>query len=228
MIKINLLPLDKRKTERTPLKGVGLMIADAAIAAVVIILIVIHVIWNSQLTTDIEAKKKTIASLANDVKEHDKLVAEVRQLTNEKNDLDKVVATRPFFWSEVIDGIWDVVAKHKRVWLDDIQQADGKMMDSKLKALDPNTPISGSRHGVLLKCHVGGVDVRALTAFRRELREHPTLSRYFPVVNFDVSYRKADQKEFAEKFSLDFEVFLANTGQTSENTSPATAVRRAP
>ncbi|HEU4339159.1 MAG TPA: hypothetical protein VFS19_03750 [Planctomycetota bacterium] len=228
MIKINLLPLDKRKTERTPLKGVGLMIADAAILGVVVILVVIHIIWNGNLKAQIEANKKTIDSLAADVKEHDKLVAEVRQLTNEKNDLDKVTAARPFIWSEVIDGIWDCVAKHKRVWLDDIQQADGKMMDSKLKALDSNTPITGSKHGVLLKCHVGGVDVRALTAFRRELREHHTLSRYFPVVNFDVSYRKADQKEFAEKFSLDFEVFLVNTGQTTENTSPATAGRRAP
>jgi len=228
MIKINLLPLDKRKTERTPLKGVGLMIADAAIGAVVVILIVIHIIWNGNLAAEIEAKKKTVASLANDVKEHDKLVAEVTQKKNEMNDLDKVTAARPFIWSEVIDGIWDAVAKHKRVWLDDIQQADGKMMDSKLKTLDPNTPITGSRHGVLLKCHVGGIDVRALTAFRRELREHPTLARYFPVVNFDISYRKADQKEFAEKYSLDFEVFLVNTGQTSENTSPATAGRRAP
>ena len=227
MIKINLLPLDKRKTERTPLKGVGLMIADAAIAAVVIILIVIHVIWNSQLTTDIETKKKTIASLANDVKEHDKLVAEVRQLTNEKNDLDKVVATRPFFWSEVIDGIWDVVAKHKRVWLDDIQQADGKMMEQKLKALDANTPVTNAKHGILLKCHVGGLDVRAMTNFRRELREHPTLSRYFPVVNFDTSHRQMDQKEFAEKFSLDFEVFMVNTGQTTENTSAPAAGGRA-
>jgi hypothetical protein len=219
MIKINLLPLDKRKTERTPLKGAGLMIADAAVFAVVAILVIIHLIQIGNLNTKIDQGKKTLASLQEDVKKHDKLLAESKQLENDYKDLEKVTAARPFEWSEVIDALWDSVAKHKGVWLDDIQQADGKMMEQKLKALDPKTPITGAKHGILLKCHVGGTDVRALTAFRRELREHPTLSRYFPIVNFDVSYRQMDQKEFIQKYSLDFEVFMVNTGQTKDNTS---------
>ena len=227
MIKINLLPLDKRKTERTPLKGAGLMIADAAVLGVVVILIVIHVIQIGNLNTEIVETKKVVASLQEDVKKHDMLKAKAEELTRQLTDLEKVTGTRPFFWSEVIDGLWDVVAKHKRVWLDDIQQADGKMMEQKLKALDANTPVTNAKHGILLKCHVGGLDVRAMTNFRRELREHPTLSRYFPVVNFDTSHRQMDQKEFAEKFSLDFEVFMVNTGQTTENTSAPAAGGRA-
>ena len=227
MIKINLLPLDKRKTERTPLKGAGLMIADAAVLVVVVILVVIHLIQIGNLNTEIAEKKKTVASLQEDVKKHDMLKAKSEELSKQLADLEKVTATRPFYWSEVIDALWDAVAKHKRVWLDDIQMTDGKTMESKLKALDANTTVANSRHGILLKCHVGGTDVRALTNFRRELKDHPTLARYFPIVNFDISYRQADQKEFAEKFSLDFEVFLVNTGQTSENTSVPVAGGRA-
>jgi hypothetical protein len=227
MIKINLLPLDKRKTERTPLKGAGLMIADAAVLVVVVILVVIHVIQIGNLNTEIAEKKKTVASLQEDVKKHDMLKAKAEELARQLTDLEKVTATRPFYWSEVIDALWDTVAKHKRVWLDDIQQADGKVMESKLKALDANSPVTNSKHGILLKCHVGGTDVRALTNFRRELKEHPTLARYFPVVNFDISYRQSDQKEFTEKYSLDFEVFLVNTGQTSEPTSAPPAGGRA-
>src|SRR5688572_4575340 len=111
MIKINLLPLDKRKTERTPLKGAGLMIADAAVLVVVAILVVISFIQIGNVTTEIDAQKKTLESLQPFVKQHDQLQGEVARLSTEEGDLKKVTATRPFEWSEIFDAIWDVVNK---------------------------------------------------------------------------------------------------------------------
>lgn len=225
MIKINLLPLDKRKTERTPLKGAGLMMADAAIAGAFIIAAIIS--WIQVLNTEaqVEAKKKTLDSLQEDVKKHDRLLAQSQQLQRDADDLARVTGMRPFEWSEIFDKIWDAIEKHKRVWVDSMEMADGKQMDSKIKALDPKTTVSGAKYGVVLKCHVGGIDVKAMTAFRRELKDDPTLSRYFPIVNFDTQWTVAEQKEFVEKFSLDFEVILVNTGQTKLNTT-ATPVKR--
>jgi hypothetical protein len=228
MIKINLLPLDKRKTERTPLKGAGLMIADAAVAAVVAILVVISFIQIGNVNAEIEANKKTLESLQPFVQQHDALLAEVTRLTAEEADLKKVTSTRPFEWSEVFDSIWDAIHKHKRVWLDSIELVDGKQMESKFKQMDAQSPASNARYGIILKCHVAGADVKGMTAFRRELKENPVVSRYFPHLNFDVQWNKMEQKEFAEKFSLDFEIHLVNTGQTKENTSAVTAVRREP
>ena len=228
MIKINLLPLDKRKTERTPLKGAGLMIADAAVIGVILIGVIIS--WIQILNTgkEIDEKEKTLASLQEDVKKHDRLTAEVAQLQRDADDLARVTGMRPFEWSEVFDKIWDCVEKQKRVWLDSIEFAEGKQMESKVKALDQKTSITNVKYGVVLKCHVGGLDVKSLTAFRRELKEDPTLSRLFPHMNFDIQYSVMDQKDFVEKYSLDFEVLLLNTGQTKQAIGAAPDRRKSP
>ena len=228
MIKINLLPLDKRKTERTPLKGAGLMIADALVFGVVAILVIISMIQIGHVNTRIEQQKKTLASLQDDVKRHDQLMAESIQLGRDFADLEKVTAARPFLWSEVIDGVWEAVNKHKRVWLDSIEVSDGKQMDSKFKQLDGKTPFQGAKYGLVLKSHVGGIDLKGMTSFRGELKENDILSRYFPIVNFDTQWQVAEQKEFADKFSVDFEVLMLNTGQTTTNTQAPTGKKAAP
>jgi hypothetical protein len=228
MIKINLLPLDKRKTERTPLKGAGLMIADALVFGVVAILVIISLIQINHVNTQIEAQKKTLASLQDDVKKHDQLMAESIQLGRDFADLEKVTAARPFLWSEVFDAVWDAVNKHKRVWLDSIEVSDGKQMDSKFKQIDGKTPYQGGKYGIVLKSHVGGIDLKGMTAFRGELKENDVLARYFPVINFDTQWSTMEQKEFADKFSVDFEVLLVNMGQTSTNTPAPTGKKAAP
>jgi hypothetical protein len=228
MIKINLLPLDKRKTERTPLKGAGLMIADAAVFVVVAILVVISLIQIGNVNTEIEAKKKTLASLQGDVKRWEVLTAEVAVLDRDAKDLEQVTAMRPFEWSEVFDKIWDAADKHKRLWCDGWEIADGKQMESKVKALDPKTTVTSCKYGIVLKCHVGGLDVKAMTAFRKELKEEPTLAKLFPIINFDIQFAVMEQKEFAEKFSIDFEVILINTGQTKQAPVGTPARRTAP
>jgi hypothetical protein len=219
MIKINLLPLDKRKTERTPLKGAGLMIADAAIFVGVAILVVISLIQISNTNAEIAQHEKTLKDLAPAVKEHDQLLATSKKREGELKDLELVTGTRPFEWSQVIDLIWDSVSKHKRVWLDSFEMTDGKTMESKISSIDPNTPLKGQiKHGIVLKCHVSGLDVRAMTAFRKELRENAELARFFPIMNFDVQYGKNEEREALEKYSLEFEISLVNTGQTKDNT----------
>ncbi len=228
MIKINLLPLDKRKTERTPLKGAGLMIADAVVFAAVAILVVISLIQIGNVQAEIDAKKKTLASLQDDVRRHDELKRQSETLQMEYNDLEKVTATRPFKWSEVVDGLWEAVDKHKRVWIDSCEVADAKVIDGKIKQVDPKTPLPPAKYGIVLRCHVAGFDVKSMTAFRQELKENEKLTRYFPMINFDVQWTKMEQKEFAEKASLDFDVILINTGQTEANTVPVPVRRTTP
>jgi len=226
MIKINLLPLDKRKTERTPLKGAGLMIADALVIGVFAVLVIISLLQIGNVKADIEAQKKTLDSLQADVARHDKLKNEVAGLERDLGDLEKVTATRPFEWSVIFDALWDVIHKHKRVWVDSMELAEGKQMENKFKQMDPKANVANFRYGIVLRCHVGGIDLKSMTSFRRDLREHPVLARYFPGMNFDVQYSTMEQKDFTEKWSIDFEVLLVNSGQTEKNTSPAAAATR--
>ena len=117
---------------------------------------------------------------------------------------------QPAEWSEVIDALWSVVANHKRVWTDEIQQVDGEELERVLKDMDSNTNITGFKHCLRLKGHVSDSDVREVTAFRRDLKEHPVLSRYFPFVRFSVSW-SISQNEDAAKPLLDFELLLFKT-----------------
>jgi hypothetical protein len=117
---------------------------------------------------------------------------------------------QPVQWTEIFDALWDVVVDHKRVWMDEMQQVDGEEMERVLKSMDWNSTISGTKHGLRLKGHVNDTDVREMTALRRDLKEHPILSRYFPTVLVSVSW-PTSQKEDAAKPLLDFELLLCKT-----------------
>jgi len=219
MIKINLLPPEKRKAERTPLPRFGLMMADAAVLGVVLILVIISYIQILNTEKEIEVKKSELAELQPFVQKHDKLQRDLAVLKGELEALGKITGLRPFQWWQVLDYIWDTVEDNKRVWLDSMEVADGRQMGSKLKALDPDSK-DNPAYGVVLRCHVGGLDVKGMTNFRMALKNHPELKKLFPIVNFDTQWTVADQKDFVEKYSLDFEVILVNTGQTDKSPQP--------
>ena len=216
MIKINLLPPEKRKAEKTPLPRFGLMMADVAVLGVVLVLLIISYLQILRKETEIEVKKSELADLQPFVQTHDKLLAESNILKAELASLEQVTGLRPFEWWQIFDAIWDVVEDNKRVWLDSMEVVDGKQISSKIKGLDGDFK-GDVKYGVILKCHVGGLDVKGMTTFRMNLKDHPLLDQLFPIVNFDTQWSRSDQKEYLEKVSLDFEVFLGNTGQNDKN-----------
>lgn len=121
---------------------------------------------------------------------------------------------RKFEMAPIFDGIWDVIHKNKRVWIDSMELVDGGRLESKLRAFFSETTVTGAKFGIVLKCHVAGLDVKPMTAFRQDLKTEPTLSRYFPIMNFTTQWSVTERKDLAEKHSIDFDVLLVNTGQT--------------
>src|SRR6266850_6172953 len=117
MIKINLLPPEKRKAERTPLPRFGLMMADAAVLGVVLILVIISYIQILNTEKEIEIQKGVLADLQPAVQKHDKLEREVTVLKGELEALGKITGLRPFEWWQIFDYVWDTVEDNKRVWL---------------------------------------------------------------------------------------------------------------
>jgi len=227
MIKINLLPAEKRKAERTPLPRFGLIMVDVAALGLVLLALIISWIQIVNTGNQIEAKKTELAGLQEAVKKHDALLADVELRTRELASLKKVTDQRPFEWWKVFDAVWDVVENNKRVWLDSIDLVDGKAAETRLKAFDPDTQIKPT-YGVILKCHVGGLDVKGLTGFRMDLKNNEYLMKMFPTVNFDTQWQVSDQKDFLEKYSLDFEVLLVNSGQKDEGQTAPAGERKTP
>ncbi len=219
MIKINLLPVEKRKAERTPLPRLGLILTNVVVLGLVLVVVV----W---LFISAKHREDQIASLDNDIEKlkpdearFEKLKAESGNLEAQVTNLRLVTGRRPFPWWQVFDSVWDVVQQNPKVWLDSIEVLEGKTVDQKLKSADPKYK-GGASYGVLLKCHSGGLDVKNFTDFRMALKGHKTLSALFPQINFQTEWKVSDQKEFLEQFSLDYEVILVNMGEKAAAAAP--------
>ena len=52
-----------------------------------------------------------------------------------------------------------------------------------------------------------------MTRFRTSLKEHPLLKKILPGLNINVDWKKSDEKEYAEAYSLNFSVTLVGPVQ---------------
>src|SRR5262247_2115371 len=101
MIKINLLPTEKRKAERTPLPRF-LLIASTAAAFFILLfynLFVLKLI--SDTTDDIKRQNDELARLQPAVQEHDKLVAEENALKNKVKEIESLINRDVEYWRTV-------------------------------------------------------------------------------------------------------------------------------
>lgn len=213
MIKINLLPVEKRKAERTPLPRFGLILTNVAVFGVLLVVVLWSLVQARQVQDEIDVVNKDIERLRPSAEKFDTLTTEKADLDSKLGVLKTVTNERPFAWWQIFDAVWEVVQNNK-VWLDSIEVELGQAAQSKMKSNDDQWK-KNAIVGLKLKCHTGGLDVANLTKFRRDLKGHPILARLFPEVNFWTDWSVGDQKDFLEQFSLDFEVYLVNSGETA-------------
>ena len=64
MIKINLLPVEKRKPERTPLPRFGLILANVAAGGVLVAVLVLELIRWTVVVNERDTKQKELAALS--------------------------------------------------------------------------------------------------------------------------------------------------------------------
>lgn len=207
MIKINLLPSEKRKAERTPLPRFFLIVINAAalvlFAAGIAYYALIHIpIVRSQTADAIRER----ADLQKDVDKHDQLEKELQALQAKVRQIDQLT-NRDLEWWQAVNALWDVVIENEKVWIDDIKMLDGRAVAAELKKSDSaykDTP----PYGIAMRCHVAGDEVETLTKFRKALRDNPTLKKLAPGLNINVDWKKDDEKSYQEGFSLSFNVTL--------------------
>jgi hypothetical protein len=186
MIKINLLPTEKRKAERTPLPRF-LLIASTAAAFFILLF---YNLWILKLISD---KKDEIANqqaelqrLQPFVQEHDKLLAEETALKNKVREIESLITRDVEYW-RTVNALWEVIHQNPRVWIDDLRILNSQAAPGELRRTDPENK-EAVAYGVTMRCHVAGEEVTEMTKFRKALKDHPILQETLTLINFDVDW----------------------------------------
>ena len=208
MIRINLLPVDKRKTERTPVPRLMLICANAA----ALILVALGAFWIWLLFNDVEneiiAHQKTLEVLEPRVQEFNELTTVKANLERKVNEIKSVVRREPEagFWY-AINALWDVINAHPKVWIEDLRILDERSVQGAAKrselTIKPPPP-----YGVAFRANVAGRGVSEMTKFREALKSHPILQETLYYINFDVAWSVITEDGLDEPYSLQFSISL--------------------
>ena len=208
MIKINLLPTEKRKAERTPLPRF-LLIASTAAAFFILLFYNLFVLkMISDTVEDIARENRTLNELAPAVAEHDRLVAEETLLKNKVKEIESLINREVEYW-RTVNALWDVIHNNPRVWIDDLRILDSRTAPGDLRRVDPESK-EAVAYGVTMRCHVAGEEVTEMTKFRKSLKDHPILQETLTLINFNVQWNVNDEKGSVteEQHSIDFDISM--------------------
>jgi Tfp pilus assembly protein PilN len=222
MIKINLLPPEKRKAERTPVSRFALMLVDVVAAMLILAYLatIMLRIWDTQ--SQIDSQRAVYNSLKSAIAEHDRLDKELQMLAAKVREIEDLTR-RDVEWWEAINALWDVIHQNPRVWIDELKMLDDRQAATDAKRMDQNlAPL----YGVNLRCHVAGNEVAEMTRFRNDLKNHVVLGRNLPLLNFDVDWKVEDEREFAEKASLSFQVTLFGFKKAAPSAAPVAGAQQ--
>ena len=223
MIKINLLPTEKRKAERTPLPRF-LLIASTAAAFFILLF---YNLWILKLISDkkdeIVAQQAELQRLQPSVQEHDKLLARQTELQNKVREIEGLITRDVEFW-RTVNALWEVIHQNQRVWIDDIRILDSKSAPGELRRSDSESK-EVVAYGVNMRCHVAGEEVTEMTKFRKALKDNLILQETLTLINFDIDWKINDEKDkdTAETHSIDFAISmfgLATKPQRKAVTAP--------
>lgn len=208
MIRINLLPAEKRKVERTPLPRLTLIMITAAAAAGILVWIAWVFLEITKTSGEIDAATNELNSLKPRLPEFESLTAKHARLKakiTEINDLSKRDVEEG--WWRAVNALWDVVNNSPRVWIDDLRALDERAVQGEFKRADPDDKLAPP-YGVTLRCHVAGDEVVEMTKFRNALKAHPVLKEMLTYVNMNVDWKVDDEKEFDIKNSISFGITI--------------------
>ncbi|HEX7897384.1 MAG TPA: hypothetical protein VF950_06470 [Planctomycetota bacterium] len=207
MIKINLLPSEKRKAERTPLPRFFLIVINAAALVLFGAGIAFYTLIKiPSLEARVADAQRTRSDLQSAVDEHDRLEKDLKALQAKVGQIDQLTR-RDIEWWSAVNALWDVIVDNDKVWIDDIKMLEGKAAASEIKKGDSASK-DAPPYGISMKCHVAGDEVETMTRFRTALKEHATLKKLLPGLNINVDWKKTDEKDFSEAHALNFAVVL--------------------
>jgi Tfp pilus assembly protein PilN len=179
VIRINLLPPEKRRPERTPLPRFLMILVAAATTAGVVMLILILLFRMWQLDGEIKTQNDLKQALAPIEKEYDAAEKEINEVKG-REDLVKALEDRGVYWSEVINHLWTILDADKSVFITGITILDGQKAKSLIKGTSTQATY---QFGLQIGVKMLSDDTNQATDLRRTLNTDPYLAQYLPMID---------------------------------------------
>lgn len=216
MLKINLLPLEKRRPERTPLpRFLAILAVVAGTGSLIAVLIGTYIAYRNAATERDNMKADLATPKTAEIQAKNKVWKD-RQKTYEarKNVLRDL---RPKFqWSEVLDLLCDKLdATHKKVWFEEIKAFEPN--DLRMKQQETGFDVEA---GMIVDSFSAGHDPAPLLAYRIDLVQRPkppveqasaarkparVLVDYFTgAISRNITFTLKEQADFEEGASQNF------------------------
>lgn len=206
MLKINLLPLEKRKPERTPIPRFALILALTAATVGITFYVVFLFIEISNLSKTIVEKNLRYDDVVKQVADFPILQAEASEKQSTWTQIEQV-AVRPMRWSLAINALVNVIEKHPRIWIENITMLDAGTANSMRGSLVPGDR-GATGGGVVIRCGAAGNDTAVMTKFRNDLKADPALKVYFDRINVSPDWTITTEEGYEENHSIPFTVTL--------------------
>jgi len=209
MIRINLLPPERQRKERTPLPRFLAMNASIIICALLLIWDVYQYMDIKPQTAEYETKKGDLESLLKQVKPYDQMLVEETKLNAWNKAATEIKNTRSFLWWEKIDELWDVIHDCRDIWITSLQAFDGpppgRRADVKIEA------------AISMNCFAAGSSSDRMTNFRIKLKNHLGLKEIFNLgLNEPPQFQVIAQPEYKEGFAVKFDIDMARELKTKK------------
>lgn len=201
MLQINLLPLEKRRKERTPLPRFLVIIS----AAVIVILLLL---WNIKIIVSTKQEEgqlaecdKKLNSMQEKLAGLSKLQDEEKQLLSWKQTAETVSALRVFKWWYVIDDLLYVFEGFPTIWIGTFGGKDSSAGGGTKSAVEASLSFD---------CHGLGNDPKLMTDFRNKLAlDSPEITGEKGVFNLGITNPPGFDTGGAETIpSINFRIIL--------------------
>ena len=202
MIRINLLPEERRRKEKTPLPRF------LAMNAAIIVCLLLG-IWDAhtyvginQQTDKLRTDKGNLADLQRQTLAYNNMLAEEQKLNKWNEAAEQIKNTREFYWWEKVDELWDVIYGARDIWITSFQAAE-----TAPGSYHGKTPVSAS---ISMGCFAVGMSSERMTSFRGKLKGHQGLKETFNLgINEPPQFTVVAQPQYKEEFAVKFDIDLS-------------------
>jgi hypothetical protein len=186
MIRINLLPPDRRRAERTPFSHYMLNLLAAVLLIIVVIVLGAQVYWYLNLSGEVDDynKKITLIKVELDKAKYDQKQAEIDKVKAKERTVEQL-SKRDVHWAKIFSTLWTVLDNEKALWITDLKVLNASQAKNLLRAPGGRVGPGGAAppYGLTVKVSIFGHDGNRIVALREALRTHEYLSKFLPTIN---------------------------------------------
>jgi hypothetical protein len=220
MLRINLLPPERRRLKRPPLYALIPLALGVALCTAAVAVSFYFYFWMSQIEADIEIARQEHDQLKNVEKvetRHSEKTAELKAIRDGVANINSILDEKTVEWAEILDALTEVASRHPSLWYEKIETMASGAAGSYLRSQDPKA--TGGSFGLQVECSMAPdkvvvegketfqSDPERMMKFREDLHSHPRIKALFggiwPRTPEWVRVASADTQEgFYIKFTL--------------------------